>query len=81
MILQFVFLVYCYTERAYILAAESDFIDLVVILNDAYALLFTYASSFEGIDCDTLESALHSDYAKYEVRRPPRLIRASKNES
>ena len=49
--------------------------------NDAYALLFTYASSFEGIDCDTLESALHSDYAKYEVRRPPRLIRASKNES
>ena len=49
--------------------------------NDAYGLLFTYVSSFDGIDCDTLERELHSDYAKFEVRRPPRLVRASQNES
>lgn len=49
--------------------------------NDAYGLLFTYASAFDGIDCDVLERELHSDYAKFEVRRPPRLVRSSKDES
>ena len=47
--------------------------------NDAYSLLFTYASALEGIDCVRLEEALHNDYARSEVRRPPKLVRRQKS--
>ena len=43
--------------------------------NDAYALLFAYASTLPKINPDILTQRLHGDYTSSEVRRPPRVIR------
>ncbi len=43
--------------------------------NDAYALLFAFASSLPNINTDILTQKLHDDYTASEVRRPPRVIR------
>ena len=39
--------------------------------NDAYRLIYAFIASLEGCDFKILDSAIHGDYSKNEVRRAP----------